>query len=229
MKLLPPRVLIVEDEPRMREMLMRAVGELGLEAATVRSAEQALRMLDAADDPPWTILVLDLNLPGAGGLECLEAARAHRPYVQAIVLTGFGDLTAAQRAIRLDVIDFLTKPFVLQDLESALARAQERLRAFGITGQHLIAGDVTIARADHDPHDVAEDPPTLAEVERDHILAALARHAGNRAAAARDLGISERTLYYRLGRYQQRHPGTAATTASRLTPGPIGRAGDADR
>lgn len=204
MKLLAPRVLIVEDEPRMREMLIRAVGEVGLAAGTARSAEQAMRVLEAAE-PPWTILVLDLNLPGAGGLECLESARRTRPYLQAIVLTGFGDLAAAQRSIRLSVIDFLTKPFVLSDLESALARAQERLRAFTLGGQHPThPGD--------EADEGAEEPPTLAEVEREHILAALARHAGNRAAAARDLGISERTLYYRLGQYQQRQLTTRSAT-----------------
>ena len=204
-KLFPPRVLIVEDEPRMREMLLRAVGELGLPAGAARSAEEALRML-AANEPPWTILVLDLNLPGAGGLECLEAARLTRPYLQAIVLTGFGDLAAAQRSIRLNVVDFLSKPFVLNDLEVALARAQERLRTFMLDAHTDPAG--THAGVD----EPAETPPTLAEVERDHILAALARHAGNRAATARALGISERTLYYRLGQYQQRCSATRPTT-----------------
>ena len=208
MKLLPPRVLIVEDEPRMREMLLRAIGELGLAAGAARSAEQAQRML-AADDPPWTIIVLDLNLPGATGLEFLEAARLTRPYLQAIVLTGFGDLAAAQRSIRLNVIDFLSKPFVLNDLEIALARAQERLRTF-MLGGHTRCDDVAGTHAGVE--EPGEAPPTLAEVERDHILAALARHAGNRAAAARALGISERTLYYRLGQYQQRHSATRPTT-----------------
>jgi DNA-binding NtrC family response regulator len=213
MKLLPPRVLIVEDEPRMREMLVRAIEELGLAAGAARSAEQALRMLNA-DQPPWTTLVLDLNLPGAGGLECLEAARATRPYLQAIVLTGFGDLTAAQRAIRLDVVDFLVKPFVLTDLEAALARAQERLRTFALSD----AGcrDTACTRADDGvDDDAAEALPTLAEVEREHILAALARHGGNRAATARDLGISERTLYYRLGQYDQSHAAAIRRIAPR--------------
>jgi DNA-binding NtrC family response regulator len=199
-----PKVLVVEDEPRMREMLLRAIGELGVEAGGARSAEQAKRML--ADDPTWTILLLDLNLPGTDGLDLLAAARASHPCIQAIVLTGFGGLAAAQRAIRLDVVDFLTKPFVLQDLEASLARAQERLRALAPGAQRAAsAASADLAGIDEHPAE-SEEPATLAEVEREHILAVLARHGGNRAAAARDLGISERTLYYRLGHYQRRNP-----------------------
>jgi transcriptional regulator with PAS, ATPase and Fis domain len=47
-------------------------------------------------------------------------------------------------------------------------------------------------------------PPTLEQLEKQHILAALARNLGNRTATAAELGISERTLYYRLAQYQQR-------------------------
>jgi DNA-binding NtrC family response regulator len=209
--LMRPRVLIVEDELRMREMLVRAVAELGLGVGAARTAEQALRMLDA-DAPPWTILVLDLNLPGADGLECLQMARSRQPYLQAIVLTGFGNLAAAQRAIRLHVIDFLTKPFVLDDLETALSRAQERLRAFATSGGNATTADLPLVGLDGS-HEADDEPATLADVERDHILAALARHSGNRAAAARDLGISERTLYYRLSQYQQSHSAAIARMA----------------
>jgi DNA-binding NtrC family response regulator len=190
---LAPRVLIVEDEARMRELLLRAVGDLGLHVGAARSAEQATKMLE--DVPPWTILLLDLNLPGIEGLEFLSTARTLRPYLQAIILTGFGGLAAAQRAIRLDVVDFLTKPFALHDLEASLARAQQHLR--GSSSHHPGAPE----HVENVGAEGEEPPPTLAEVERDHILAALARHNGNRAAAARDLGISERTLYYRLGQY----------------------------
>ena len=217
--LMSPRVLIVEDEPRMREMLMRAVGELGLGVGAARTAEQALRMLDA-DAPPWTILVLDLNLPGADGLQCLQKARSHYPYLQAIVLTGFGDLAAAQRAIRLDVIDFMTKPFVLDDLEAALSRAQERLRAFAASGGNATTADLPLVGL-NESHEADDAPGTLADVERDHILAALARHSGNRAAAARDLGISERTLYYRLSQYQQ----SDSAAITRMAVKPLSRGG----
>ena len=190
-----PSVLVVEDEPRMREMLMRSVSEMGLPARAAGSAEEAARVLSRE---PVTILMLDLNLPGTGGLEFLEQVRRDHPHLQAIVITGFGSLEAARVAIHLNVIDFLTKPFTLDDLDAALSRAQERLRA-------LAAQPTETSLAASAAEDAAAGTPsgsTLEEVEREHVLAVLSRNNGNRAAAARELGISERALYYRLSRYQ---------------------------
>src|SRR5438876_109555 len=63
------RVLVVEDEGRLRDMLQRAVRDMGFEINTVGSAEAGMRMLE---DRTIDILIVDLNLPGMGGLEMLE-------------------------------------------------------------------------------------------------------------------------------------------------------------
>ncbi len=101
------RVLLVEDESRLREMLLRAIGEMGFEPVGAGSAEQAQRTMEHRPAP---VVIVDLNLPGASGLDLLRTVRSRWPATQAIVLTGFGDLDAARQAIRLDVVDFLTKP-----------------------------------------------------------------------------------------------------------------------
>jgi DNA-binding NtrC family response regulator len=177
-------VLVVDDEQRLREMLIRHMTEIGYRAIGARSAEQATRLLDTE---PIDIALLDLNLPGMDGMNLLEQlqAREHKP--QVIILTGFGGLEAARQAIRMDVVDFLTKPCPLGELEVALERARRRLAPPEFTS----------------PPDEPRVPPhaTLDELERLHILAALERHHGNRAAVAAELGISERTLYYRLAQY----------------------------
>jgi len=171
-----PRVLVVEDEPRMRELLADVVPEMGFGATAVRTGEDALRVM-AVD--PHPVVLLDLHLPGAGGMEVFAEVRRRWPDTQVIVLTAYGDLAAAQEAIRLGVADFLTKPFHLNDVEAALDRARRRLPA--------------AAAVEAPP----EAPPvTLAEAERAAILAALARHGGNRTAAAAELGISRRKLHY---------------------------------
>lgn len=185
---LDPHVIVVEDEPRMRELLQRVLGQWGFDASLAKSAEEASRI---ADERAPDVLVLDLNLPGEGGLSFLGRMRERWPHTQAIVLTGFGSLEAAREAIHLDVVDFLTKPAHLGDLEKALDRALRRLSP---------APPPPVL-----PQPPAEPTPgkTLEEVERDHILATLARHDGNRTATAAALGISRRTLYYKLDEYQR--------------------------
>ncbi len=188
-------VLVVEDEPRLRELLVRATQGWGFASVGARTAEEALKMLASS---PSEIVLMDLNLPGPmNGIECLEAIHERHPGTQAIVLTGFGDLESAKKAIHLDVVDFLTKPCHLGDLELAIDRAKRRLATPGKPAVKVIEDHVEAPT-----HDAGE-ARTLEEMEREAILSGLARHAGNRAATAAELGISLRTLYYRLGEYQQ--------------------------
>src|SRR2546428_7792250 len=112
----PLRVLIVEDESRLRDMLVRAVTDMGFAASGAASAEAALRHLA---DKPADIAVLDLNLPGMGGMELFARLRQQNPAVQVIILPGFGDLEAAQQAIHFRAVGFLTTPCALWDLAGA--------------------------------------------------------------------------------------------------------------
>jgi DNA-binding NtrC family response regulator len=182
------RVLIVEDEPRLRDLLLRAVTGWGFEADIARSGEEAVRINDAK---PFEIAILDLNLPMMDGLEALRRLRDKTPFLQAIVLTGFASIEAAKRAVHLDVVEFLTKPCHLGELEQALDRALRRMAP--VAPEVLDRPDLPAPAAGM----------TLEEVERQHIVAALRRNNGNRTATAHELGISRRTLYYKLEEYER--------------------------
>lgn len=182
------RVLVVEDESRLRELLQRALVGWGFEAAVARSGEEALRMNDAE---PFDIVVLDLNLPAMDGLEALRRLRERTPALQAIVVTGFASIDSAKQAVHLDVVEFLTKPCHLGELEQALDRALRRM------------APTPPAVLDQPDLPVPAAGVTLDEVERQHILATLRRNSGNRTATAQELGISRRTLYYKLEEYQK--------------------------
>jgi len=180
------RVLVVEDESRLRDLLQRALTGWGFEAASTRTGEEAARLCDSQ---AFDITILDLNLPGIDGLETLRRLRTRVPHLQAIVLTGFASIDAAKEAVHLDVVEFLTKPCHLGEVEQALDRA---LRRMAPTPPSVL--------------DQPDLPPptagmTLEEVERQHILAALQHNNGNRTATAQELGISRRTLYYKLEEY----------------------------
>jgi len=191
---LTPTVLIVEDEPRLREMLLHALPDMGFTGAAAKSGEEGMRIMK---ETPHQIIILDLNLPGMSGLEFFEIVRKDYPLTQVVIVTGFGDLETAQKAIQLNVADFLTKPCPLGDLETALDRARRRIIDPDKKPMLQFATEVPA------PLDAEErGSATLQEIERDHILAALHRNDGNRNATADELGISVRTLYYRLKEYQ---------------------------
>ena len=184
-----PAVLLVEDEPRYREMLTDAVTGMGFEVRGVPTAEQA--RAHYARQHPFGVVVLDLNLPGMNGMDLVEIIRREHPNVQIVILTGFGTLESAKKAMRCDVVDFMTKPCQLDELELSLSRAVARRRR--------------AVTASESPGFTAEPASrvSLDEVERSHIMAAMKRHSGNRRAVANELGISLRTLYNRLRDYKQ--------------------------
>jgi len=193
---LPRTVLVVEDEKNQRQMLTRAIREMEFDVTAVTSAVEALAHLDTAQS---TVVMLDLNLPGMGGLELAVQLRKRLPAARLIVLTGYGDLDSARRAIRLEVVDFLLKPCPLGELETAVSRAY--LKASELVASALPPAPETLD-VKPAPLPQTQAVETIDDVERRLITEALARHNGNRTAVAHELGISVRTLYYRLARYQ---------------------------
>jgi len=187
------RVLVVEDVAPLRDIWRRALKEMGLFCVGVRTGEEAL---EHARRYEFGVAMLDLNLPGIQGLDLFEQLRELRPETAIIVVTGYGTLEAAQRAIRLGVVEFLTKPCGLGELEVAIDRARRRF----LNESHPPTPEPRVeAPAPATDHSAT----TMTEVERRAILEALERNDGNRTATAKELGISIRTLYYRLAEYQR--------------------------
>ncbi len=194
-----PTVLIVEDEPRMRDLLLEVLPDMGYQPSGVKTAEEGMTVLQRQ---PTDIVMLDLNLPVMDGMVFLDRFRQRWKQTPVIIMTGFGDLASAQNAIRHRVVDFLTKPCHLGEIEEALGRAREHLNRIG-------DGDEIATKPDKGPvqHDHAENggtvsipvPTTMTNAKRLLIDDALRRHQGNRTAAASELRISRRTLYKWLG------------------------------
>jgi DNA-binding NtrC family response regulator len=186
-------VLVVEDERRLRALLVGIIPELGFTARGAASGEEALSIIEKQSTD---ILLLDLQLPNMSGMELFEHVRSRWPAMQVVILTAFGDLDSARRAIRLDVAEFLCKPFHLRDLELAFDRARRRLPA---------RAELSIPTPEPEPTTTdSTDATTLADAEYRHIVQILRQHNGNRTAAAEELGISRRTLHYRLAEYRER-------------------------
>lgn len=188
------RVLVVEDEPRLRDLLVDVIPDMGFVADAVRSAELAWPMIQS--DPP-DVVVLDLQLPVMGGLELLEKIRERNLDIAAVILSGFGDFRSAQRAIDLGVTAFISKPFDLGELDAALAKIVRERRQSPVSP----AADVQKPSPDFG---LTSDNfgKTLAESQFELIRRALSRNRGNRTATAAELGISRRTLHHKIAQYR---------------------------
>jgi DNA-binding NtrC family response regulator len=124
------RLLIADDDARVRESLADALQRPGLEIVAVPDGFGALAILE--EDPPDLILAA-LRMPGVGGLEVLRRARARDPSPAVILTTAYADMPTAMEAIREGALDFLVKPLDLRELRSMVddykARGRPPLRA----------------------------------------------------------------------------------------------------
>ena len=103
-------LLIVDDERSIREVC-REVGQvLGFNTFVAESAENAYREMDIR---PIDIVLLDLRLPGAGGMEAFQQIRTRRPEALVIVITGFATVQSAVNAMKEGAHDYVTKHSVL--------------------------------------------------------------------------------------------------------------------
>ena len=122
------RVLVVEDNDTLRRGITRALEEAGAQVDAAARGEQALAELRDSAAQPYDAVVTDLRLPGAGGLEVLDAAKMREPRTAVVMMTAYGSVETAVEAMRRGAFDFIQKPFDLEQLELRLGRALEHHR-----------------------------------------------------------------------------------------------------
>ena len=110
-------ILIVEDETIMRESLRDWLTDSGYQVKTAETGEQALQTITEQD---FALGILDLKLPGKNGIELLREVRAERPQFRGIVITAYPSIETAVEAIKEGAVDYLAKPFELNDLEKSI-------------------------------------------------------------------------------------------------------------
>ncbi len=118
-------LLIVDDERSIREACREIAQSLGFAACAADSAEQAYRHLDSQ---AFDAVLLDLRLPGVGGLEALRRIRERRPEAVIIVVTGYGTVQSAVQAMKNGAYDYVTKPFSVDELKMLLERVVSHLK-----------------------------------------------------------------------------------------------------
>lgn len=119
----PKRILVVDDEQRVRQAIQRVLGDAGYEVLSAEDGRQGLEMV--ARQTPDLVLV-DLMMPVMDGMEFLDQARRRYPGLTSVVITGFATLDRAVEAMKQGADDFLAKPFKPGELKLVVGRALKR-------------------------------------------------------------------------------------------------------
>jgi FixJ family two-component response regulator len=192
-----PIVYVVDDDYRVREALSSLIASMGYEVAVFGSAAEFLE-LEKADVP--TCLILDVQLPGASGLELQQQLIAgDSPAI--VFITGHGDIAASVRAMKAGAVEFLSKPFgddeLLKAIEEALAR------------------DCAVREKRLELAELRKHYDSLTRRERDVLPFVVAGFANKQTAA--DLGISEITIGVHRGQVMRKMGAKSLAELVRMT------------
>jgi two-component system OmpR family response regulator len=114
------RVLIVDDEEELVSALVERLNLRGFEARGVTNGADALVDLGAT---PCDVVVLDVKMPGLGGLEVIRRIKSEQPGVEVVLLTGHGSPTSVEEGLEAGAFDFLMKPVKIDELARILRSA----------------------------------------------------------------------------------------------------------
>src|ERR1700741_1664267 len=170
-----PSVLIIDDDPELRDSVARLLRTIGLETRQFASVSDFLKA-DPTDGP--TCLVLDVRLPGQSGLELQRELTAANRQLPIIFITAHADIPMTVQAMKGGAIEFLTKPFRDQDRLDAIAAGLARARSRRESDSALAA--------------LKERFDTLSSREREVMLGVVAGRLNKQIA--NDIGISESTV-----------------------------------
>lgn len=122
---LPPRVLVVDDEQQMLDLLVEVLARIDLTPLTADTPDAALDTLRAASSrgEPIDLAIVDKNLPGMDGLELIRAMRELRPSLPVMMITGYSSADSAVAAADLGVVGYVLKPF--SDVRELADRVKE--------------------------------------------------------------------------------------------------------
>jgi len=211
-----PRLLLVDDDDRLRERLERALRDRQIDVYSAPGANAALA-LASRHAPDYA--VLDLRMPGSDGLDLLRRLRAHLPELRTVMLTGYGSIATAITSLREGAIDYLTKPAEPDEILAALGLGNapgsshtapvassapaEPAPSTNVNDAASPAGQANLDPAstptlERVPPSLERVTPSLERVEWEHIQRVLSDCGGNVSQAARVLGLHRRTLQRKL-------------------------------
>ena len=225
------RILVVEDEPALRDALARFLRSRGYLVHTAADGGAALRELRSQQ---YALLLSDVRLPDAFGVQLIDAGLAHDPDLAVILLTGYPDASVKTAAYARGAMDYLTKPVPLDDLEQAIERAlarralaRERRQLESFIEREVARGTAALSRErDSRTASIAGSLARICALYEDSfgfLVGSSQRVATVASVLATDLGLSGTTLDDIKTAASVRDIGLIAVPAVLIArPGPLG-------
>lgn len=117
------RILVADDELSMREVLEILLYKEGYAVDTASNGEEAIKMLEDAD---YNLIICDIMMPKAGGMEVLQRARELDPEALVMMITAFASAESAVEAMKIGAYDYITKPFQVDEIKMVVKKALEK-------------------------------------------------------------------------------------------------------
>ncbi|MBP8645052.1 MAG: response regulator [Syntrophobacteraceae bacterium] len=117
------KILLVDDEVTFANNMSKLLAKRGYEVAVVHTGEEALRKVE---EDEVDVVILDLKMPGMGGLDTLKILKKRKPLIEVIILTGHGSVDSAVDGMHLGAFDYVTKPVYVEDLNEKVRQAHQR-------------------------------------------------------------------------------------------------------
>lgn len=117
------RVLVVDDEKNIRFTVTEALSSPDLEVGAAVNGDEALKLIEKND---YTVMLLDLRMPGMDGVEVLRRVRRIRPDIRVVIITAYGTVESAVEAMKLGAVDFIQKPFSASEIRDMVKKIIDR-------------------------------------------------------------------------------------------------------
>ena len=168
-----PVWLLIDDDESFLQVLQRSLERQGIESLLATTPQAAINALSNTEIHRC---VLDLNIGGESGLRLLPRLLEINPGLEVVVLTGYGSIATTTEAMRRGAVNYLCKPVTLNQLLAGFEPPDE-------------------------PPEIRTEPPSVEEMEWEHIQRVLNENNGNVSATARALNMHRRTLQRKLHKH----------------------------
>jgi len=121
------RILVVDDNASIREILSEAFNDRGYKTDNVDNGASAIEFLKKN---AYDIVITDLKMSGIGGLELLKYIKLNYPYIETIIITAYGTIDAAVESMRSGAYDFIVKPFQINEIEKKIDNIARQIRLY---------------------------------------------------------------------------------------------------